>query len=715
MEYANLSKEQKAFVRYAMKGHSILVDACIGSGKTTAIQTLCNLLAGKKSVLYLTFNKLLKLDAKDRIHGSSIDVTNYHGFACRELVARHIRTSVQECIANYVHEAPPTRRYDVLIMDEYQDIDAEIAKLLSHIKECNPSIQIIAVGDMSQKIYDWTRLDAMKFMMDFLPASHLKLEFTMCFRLSAAHAAMLGEIWGKKIVGVNPDCEILTLDLENAVEFLSQQNPGDILCLGSNTGSRSGVLNTLEKDFPSKFNKNTVWSKITDNDGSSTEPRPGVAIFTTYDGCKGMERDICVIFDWDENYWQVRTSKPNAQYEILRNVFCVAASRGKKKIVFVSSDQPFLSQKTLMTDTGTCLNIEDMPISGMFDFKFAEDIKEAYQALDVRCLQKPGNTINAPISDAMIDLSMCVGVYQEAEYFKNYDINADIEQFFELNKDMEYKKRKGYKHWTTEQKVLYLTALETNQNRYWLQVKVPFVQPDHYAEISERLGTKLQPDSTVQAQCEVGFYNPENHKSFSAIGMADVVTSDCIYELKFVSELSYAHFLQCAMYMVGLKIDKGRLWNIRTDELWEITIPDKEKFLDRVARAATKDQFPAYYSGGKAVPEKTPMYEPKETFGRNITLDSILVKAKSAATKKAVNDVLAHPGNRYRKMVLTLCADNPELGAQAVHNVVTLKEENNTQQAKAAWAPFEASGIAPIFASETTFFKYFQEYISIVA
>jgi len=29
-----------------------------------------------------------------------------------------------------------------------------IAKLLAHIKECNPSIQIIAVGDMSQKIYD---------------------------------------------------------------------------------------------------------------------------------------------------------------------------------------------------------------------------------------------------------------------------------------------------------------------------------------------------------------------------------------------------------------------------------------------------------------------------------------------------------------------------------------------------------------------------------
>jgi len=120
-------------------------------------------------------------------------------------------------------------------------------------------------------------------MMEFLPTNHPKLEFTMCFRLSAAHAAMLGEIWGKNIVGVNSDCKTLTLDLEGAVEFLSQQDAGDILCMGSNTGSRSGVLNILEKDFPSKFNKNTVWSKITDNDGSSTEPKSGVAIFTTCD------------------------------------------------------------------------------------------------------------------------------------------------------------------------------------------------------------------------------------------------------------------------------------------------------------------------------------------------------------------------------------------------------------------------------------------------
>ena len=42
MDYKDLSAEQQAFVDAALAGHDILVDACIGSGKTTAIQALCN-------------------------------------------------------------------------------------------------------------------------------------------------------------------------------------------------------------------------------------------------------------------------------------------------------------------------------------------------------------------------------------------------------------------------------------------------------------------------------------------------------------------------------------------------------------------------------------------------------------------------------------------------------------------------------------------------
>ena len=56
------------------------------------------------------------------------------------------------------------------------------------------------------------------------------------------------------------------------------------------------MLNRLESECPEKFNKFTVWAKIDDKSGGSTfPPRKNNAIFTTYDGSKGMERDICVV------------------------------------------------------------------------------------------------------------------------------------------------------------------------------------------------------------------------------------------------------------------------------------------------------------------------------------------------------------------------------------------------------------------------------------
>lgn len=111
--------------------------------------------------------------------------------------------------------------YDVLIIDEYQDIEQEFADMLEMIKAENPSIQIVAVGDMEQKIYDKTTLNISSFIDGFLD-NYERLEFTNCFRLSAPHAAMLGRVWQKRITGVNVECKVLKMGIEKVTKFIAE-------------------------------------------------------------------------------------------------------------------------------------------------------------------------------------------------------------------------------------------------------------------------------------------------------------------------------------------------------------------------------------------------------------------------------------------------------------------------------------------------------------
>lgn len=712
MTYYDLSKEQQEFCGYALLGKSVLVDACIGSGKTTAIQILCDLFSRSKSILYLTYNKLLKLDAKARISGYNTDVTNYHGFAYRELVQRGISTPVSECIANYVRAAPMTRHYDVLILDEYQDIDSEIAQMLQHIKNCNPGIQIVAVGDMAQKIYDKTRLDVMRFITGFLPAGYLSMEFTQCFRLGRGHALMLGEIWGKRIVGVNRDFQVEAMSWKDVCAFAARQEPGALLCLGSNDGKRSRLLNYLEDRYPMKFNKDTVWSKISDH-AESTSPGEGVAIFTTYDGCKGMERDVCIVFDWDDAYWASRTQKPNARYEIIRNIFCVAASRGKRRIIFVKSNKAFLQKETLMMNTGRYDDFKDVGISGMFDFKFAEDIEDAYKTLDVRRVRGPGDAISVPTSDGLIDLSPCISLFTLAAYFEDYDIDSMIDQYFQLNPDQDYAAIPDRDEMTVEQKILYLVSLETHQKRYWNQVKLPFLPAGKIGDIMARLARELPRDAVAQSESVIGFYDKHGGHAFNATGLITVEHCGCVYDIRFVNELDHTHFLQLASHMIARKYSVGRVWNVRTDEIWEVRIPNEKVLLDKIAICITKGQLPMYYgpdAGGSENVKRKPA-QAVWTPGADVIIDL----AKSRDVLDELDRIVSGKCTAARRKVLNLCKTQPELAGRAAYTALTGRFRSDKQRAAAVWTVFHDAGIPAMFAVETTFLKHFREYTALLA
>ena len=593
-----LSDEQELFLHKALSGANILVDACIGSGKTTAIQHLCCAFPETTQILYLTYNKLLKLDAKGRIRNKNVTVTNYHGFAYGALIRTGMQPNVSDAIQLFNTVKPNIKSYDVLIIDEYQDIEQEFSKLLEYIKEKNPAIQIIAVGDMAQKIYDKTSLDVLAFMEQFL-GQHIKLTFTKCFRLSSDLAEKLGRIWNKEIIGVNDSCIVETMTVPEVISFLSLQDPKDIICLGARSGCMTSVLNDLESTYPNRFNKKTVYASIADNDSlGKSEPKKTSAIFTTFDSSKGLERKICVVFDFTESYWELRVKKPQQKYEILRNIFCVAASRGKEHIVFVSDDEAILSEETISNEPSMKKQYEDeVNISEMFDFKYREDVEACYALLEcTEITTDDKSVIDIKPTDDLIDLSPCIGIYQEAVFFSQdqYDLDREIELFFKVHKNGS--KDKDIEKFSLDEKILYLVSLETKQERYQKQVSTPYVSESEQTAIIERLSTVFLRDENVQVPCELPFYEENSsHACFCAIGLCDVLKDNAVYELKFVSELSHVHFLQCACYMAALKIEKGILWNTRDNTRYEIHIPNRKTFLDAVAMTTTKRKLERYY------------------------------------------------------------------------------------------------------------------------
>lgn len=582
-----LSNEQQLFIDYALAGHNILVEACIGSGKTTAIQALCNRLAGKR-VLYLTYNKLLKLDAKARIRNGFVTVTNYHGFAWQELRKNQMNAGVSDLIQAYNRADLPVFPYDVLILDEYQDIDQEIADMLTHIKEKCPRIQIVAVGDMCQKIYDKTTLDVGAFIHEFL-GNYIPMEFTQCFRLGSYHAAMLGRVWGKTIVGVNEAFRLDILPEYEARRIASQTKPKDLLVLGSRDHGATRLQNYLEDQYPDIFNKHTLWSKVFETSGA-TSPTPDCAIFTTYDGCKGMERKVCILYDWDIRYWMARSQKPDVQYDILRNLFCVAASRGKQRLILID-ERDLMDEETLSTPFHTKHEHGDMRISGMFSFKRKEDLENAYQLLQLEIVDHPGDPIHIPISDGLIDLSFCVGTYAKAMYFANYNLDAAIEDCL-ASPDKEHLRR-GYKSYDINRKLLYLAMLETGQNRYMNQVRRIEVSPEAEEALKARLSTHLTPEETAQAAGYLTVLDAyEERPLFSVRGMADVLTEDAVWMLTFTEAIPHEDVLQAAVHMIAQNKDTGYVWNLYSGERLKITIPDRDAFLDIVGFCVTKGVYP---------------------------------------------------------------------------------------------------------------------------
>lgn len=606
-----LTSEQQFFIDNALAGKNILVDACIGSGKTTTIQRACEAL-GDKQVLYLTYNRRLYDDACKKIHDKNTTIATFHRFAAMCCNYNGISdTSMSTVCRTFISQVTQVPKYDVIIVDEYQDLRADTAGILQAI--CRLSYQnyngfvpqFLIVGDMQQKIYDTSNFKADEFIKTLfgILKNDVTMRFTSCFRLAAGYAAEIGQAWQKSIVGCNPNSRISEMKhLTDIANILKDYEPKDILVLGGKMswGPRTQLQNMLENSYPEKFNKNTVYASMDDQDEMQQFDTSEAAIFTTYDSAKGLERKVCVVCDFTEKYLSARM-KHAVSRQILKNIFLVAASRGKEQIIFYISNA---DDKLKFSDIGHLtgdmpIDMKPVAISQAFDHKYEEDIQACMDFLTVEQIQDSGEIIPAKKADGFIDLSACIGIHAQATYFHDFDIDEMIMRDLNNAINTGLKLPTFNSKWSLQKKILYYTAMESGQLRYIKDVKKQFVTKSSDQLVHERLASVFNGSEIVEKKCHITFSNARDVAGNiigdkMLVGRCDAFTKDGeLYELKFVDTVSPNHELQAVLYAIAFDREYAIIWNLQDNAKYKVSVAPENisDFLKAVCKCISKDML----------------------------------------------------------------------------------------------------------------------------
>lgn len=588
-----LTNEQQAIVEAAERGTSILCDACWGSGKTTVLQEVNKVLKIKgKNILYLTYNKQLKEDARAKFdNNTGRNIHNYDAWARQLLTINHIE--VRSANGAYAKELVKHKdiipSYDIVLIDEYQDISKEHAELIEELYNKNNNIQFIVVGDCDQKISkqaDINHVEFFKKLLAKLPNGYEQHNLTISFRLNNKLAKVLSQIYDKPITGTNNDLDIKFLTTEQAIEVLGTKDPKNVLilgCAGTNGAPSNAkyIQNKIEAVYPDIYNKKTLYSCTAEEEGydrCSTWSEVGLDI--TYDKCKGLERDTVILGDFTEDYFSSRVN--HAPFAIIKNLFCVALTRAKKNLIVITDSfdrysekycgQQLLKPKALQRPgdySSSSEKLDKITVGALFDYKPSHLVNKCLDYIKITSEQKPGKIINIKNTDDLIDLSMCIGKFMEYTYFKKMNIDKELELVSAMRRQ-EIKSWPSYAR-SLESKIKYISAVNFSQDRY-KNAKLDISTENKKAIITRLNKEFTQNFEDIQKRISIEFNN-----GTELIGISDCIKNNIVYELKFTSQITDKAILQCATYMLALGLP-GIVWNIRTDEKIRLEITNKKAF-----------------------------------------------------------------------------------------------------------------------------------------
>jgi len=652
-----VSDEQKAAIRHLVSGN-VIIESVAGSGKTTTVLYIAKVFA-KRRILLLTYNAKLKLETRDKVDALGIDnleVHSYHSFCVKNIGMSCVTDAgiIAYVEASRGHDFKPgdfpaddgfsddcfstttgfsgdgfsdetatdlsnieLPQYDMIILDEAQDMTFVYYELVLRILEQSPKAYICVLGDQFQSIYVFNNADhrfitlADKVITNDYEWNRTRLSTSyrvtnqianFINKCAFGYEQMLAAKDGKlprylfsnhSMVGV----------LHEVKYYLTTYDIGDIFILAPSlrSSARSPVTrlsNMLSKDGIPVYMPSDDGKKLDDS------VLKNKLVFSTFHQAKGLERKAVIVLGFDMGYYTyfnkraLPNSCPNEMY-----VAITRASECLTVVHNVTSDfLPFLAVENLDT---TCVTVGQIgiPTDASGDDRgvrvtdlvrhVSPDVMSVLTSLlTVEVINPPGDHINIPSISAQVnplgdtlheDVSDITGTAIPAYYHYKSTGIMDLLSIIPAK----------------DRKPLQLPIKSPGQlleiaNRYTCErsrrlFKLNQIHTYDWLtqENLDACVDRLTPRIPAGSKMEVGYKLTISGKAIS--GFIDMVSPETIWEIKSMDALNDEHILQIAIYALmhqvatGIDTIKYYLYNVTTDELCQITA-DKSKLI-KLARA----------------------------------------------------------------------------------------------------------------------------------
>ena len=370
---APMSLEQQLVVNSIINNNNVIINCCAGAGKTTTGMHICTIMK-HCNVLMLTYNSRLKIESREKVkllNLQNVEVHSYHAFCVKYYNEKGYRDNGLQDTINLNIPSKKPFAFDIIILDEQQDMTKLFYSFVKKIIKDNiiKDIQLCLFGDVYQNIYSYSGSDeryllyANKIFDGDTNKKWEMLSMSVSFRITKQIANFINTQMLKtdrlKAIKNGPNVKYIITDTfkteyvyNEILKYLSiGYTPEDIFILGASLkkGKKMSPICRLENKLV--INGIPCHASLSDDQKVDDDIIKGKIAFASFHQVKGMERKICIIYGFDESYFNFYAK--NLDRNVCPNVLYVALTRASDRLLLVhdshSNHLPFLDKHTLNT------------------------------------------------------------------------------------------------------------------------------------------------------------------------------------------------------------------------------------------------------------------------------------------------------------------------------------------------------------------------------